>query len=295
MKERTKKPLLVRMRPWLILLPTLVVTLGILYPFATAIYYSFTDYSLKSTTYEFVGIKNWVEMFSGKEFWHSLGVTLKYAVLATALEMTLGMVIALTLNTEKRWAGILKVILIFPLMVAPVIAVLLWSLMTNTSIGILEKFLNLFGVYAFPWWAASNTALFSVVMIDVWVNTPFVLLLVLAGLQGLPKSPYEAARIDGGSAWFTFKTLTLPLLKPVLLIALIFRIVSTVQEFSIIYATTKGGPGDTLMNLSLSAYMDGDTYSSIGRAIPQILVLWILINVITKKLVGAWLKAKSAN
>lgn len=80
-----------------------------------------------------------------------------------------------------------------------------------------------------------------------------------------------------------------------LLIALIFRIVSTVQEFSIIYATTKGGPGDTLMNLSLSAYMDGYTYSSIGRAIPQILVLWILINVITKKLVGAWLKAKSAN
>ena len=93
----------------------------------------------------------------------------------------------------------------------------------------------------------SSTALFSVILIDTWVYTPFVLLLILAGLQGLPKSPYESAMIDGGSAWFTFKTLTLPLLKPVILITLIFRLCAAIQEFSIIYSTTKGGPGDTLI------------------------------------------------
>lgn len=295
MKELTKKPLLVRMRPWLILLPSLIVLLGIMYPFAVAIWYSLTDFNLKRTSYEFVGLENWIEMFRNKDFWHSLGVTAKYAISATALEMGLGMVLALALNVDKKWARVLKVILIFPLMVSPVIAVLIWSLMTNASIGVLEHFLNLFGIYAFPWWSSSKTALFSVVLIDVWINTPFVLLLVLAGLQGLPKSPYEAAKIDGGSAWFTFKTLTIPLLKPVLLIALIFRIVSTIQEFSIIYSTTKGGPGDTLMNLSLSAYMDGYKYSKIGEAVPQILVLWFIINIISKKLVGAWLKAKSTD
>ena len=101
--------------------------------------------------------------------------------------------------------------------------------------------------------------------------------------------------IDGGSAWFTFKTLTLPLLKPVLLIALIFRFCAAVQEFSIIYSTTKGGPGDTLMNLSLSAYQEAFTYSSIGTAVPRILVLWLIINFVSKKLVSAWLKSKSAN
>ena len=127
-------------------------------------------------------------------------------------------------------------------------------------------------MYGFPWTADSSTALFSVILIDTWVYTPFVLLLILAGLQGLPKSPYESAMIDGGSAWFTFKTLTLPLLKPVILITLIFRLCAAIQEFSIIYSTTKGGPGDTLMNLSLSAYRDAFTYSSIGKAVPQILV-----------------------
>lgn len=111
----------------------------------------------------------------------------------------------------------------------------------------------------------------------------------------MPKSPYESALIDGGSAWFTFKTLTLPLLKPVILITLIFRLCAAIQEFSIIYSTTKGGPGDTLMNLSLSAYRDAFTYSSIGKAVPQILVLWVIINFISSKLVKAWLKAKSTN
>lgn len=210
--------------------------------------------------------------------------------------MGLGLVIALSLNRKDNiFTRILKVVLIFPLMVSPVIATLLFKLMTNSSVGVVERFLNFFGVYGFPWTADSSTALFSVILIDTWVYTPFVLLLILAGLQGLPKSPYESAMIDGGSAWFTFKTLTLPLLKPVILITLIFRLCAAIQEFSIIYSTTKGGPGDTLMNLSLSAYRDAFTYSSIGKAVPQILVLWVIINFISSKLVKAWLKAKSTN
>ena len=295
MEKQQKKPLYLKLRPWLILAPTLIVTLGILYPFCQAIFYSFTNFSLKSSVWEFVGIKNWVEMLKSTDFWHSLWVTVKYTVATVGLEMLLGLLLALALNRKDNlFSRILKVVLIFPLMVSPVIATLLFKLMTNSSVGIIEKFLNLFGVYAFPWTADSSTALFSVVLIDLWVNTPFVLLLVLAGLQGLPKSPYESAMIDGGSAWFTFKTLTLPLLKPVLLIALIFRFCAAVQEFSIIYSTTKGGPGDTLMNLSLSAYQEAFTYSSIGTAVPRILVLWLIINFVSKRLVSAWLKSKSA-
>ena len=214
-QKLNKKPMNLRLRPWLIILPTLVVTLGILYPFYQAVFYSLTDYSLKKPVWHFVGLKNWLEMFKGVNFWHSLWVTVKYTIAALVVEMGLGLVIALSLNRKDNlFTRILKVVLIFPLMVSPVIATLLFKLMTNSSVGVVERFLNLFGVYGFPWTADSSTALFSVILIDTWVYTPFVLLLILAGLQGLPKSPYESAMIDGGSAWFTFKTLTLPLLKP---------------------------------------------------------------------------------
>ena len=283
-----KKPLMQRIRPWLILLPSLVVLLGILYPFLTAIFYSFTDISFRKTTFEFIGLKNWINMFTNKDFWHAVLVTLEYGVSVIVLEMVIGVVIALALNNDKWYSKILNVVLIFPLMVAPVIACLMWNLMTNNSFGLMEKFLNLFGVYSFPWGASSKTALIYVVMIDVWINTPFVILLARAGLQGLPKSPFEAAKIDGGSAWFVFRKLTLPLMKPVLLIALIFRSVAALQEFAIIYSTTKGGPGNTLTNLSLQAYQTAFPYSKLGKGIPYILVLWVIINFISKKLVGIY-------
>ena len=283
-----KKPLMLRIRPWLILLPSGVVLLGIMYPFLTAIYYSFTDISFRSSTYEFVGLSNWTSMFTSPEFWHAILVTLEYAVCVVVLEMVIGMIIALLLNNDRWYSRILNVVLIFPLMVAPVIGCLIWTLMTNNTFGLMEKFLNLFGVYGFPWGASSKTALLYVVMIDVWINTPFVLLLLRAGLHGLPKSPFEAAKIDGGSAWFNFRRLTLPLLKPIIMIALIFRSVAALQEFAIIYSTTKGGPGNTLMNLSLQAYQTAFPYSNLGKAVPMIMVLWIVINFVSKKMVNIY-------
>ena len=283
-----KKPLMLRIRPWLILLPSGVVLLGILYPFLTAIYYSFTDISFRSSTYEFVGLSNWLSMFASSEFWHAILVTLEYAACVIVLEMLIGMIIALLLNNDRWYSKVLNVVLIFPLMVAPVIGCLIWTLMTNNTFGLMEKFLNLFGVYAFPWGASSKTALLYVVMIDVWNNTPFVLLLLRAGLQGLPKSPFEAAKIDGGSAWFNFRRLTLPLLKPIIMIALIFRSVAALQEFAIIYSTTKGGPGNTLTNLSLQAYQTAFPYSNLGKAVPMIMVLWIVINFVSKRMVNIY-------
>ncbi len=283
-----KKPWRLRIRPYLILLPSMVVLLGILYPFITAIYYSFTDISFRSTTYKFIGLGNWLGMFTSADFWHAILVTLEYGLSVIVLEMVIGMILALLLNNDKWYSKVLNVVLIFPLMVAPVIGCLIWSLMTNNTFGLMEKFLNIFGVYGFPWGASSQTALLYVIMIDVWINTPFVLLLLRAGLQGLPKSPFEAAKIDGGSAWFNFRRLTLPLLKPVIMIALIFRSVAALQEFAIIYSTTKGGPGNTLTNLSLLAYQTAFPYSNLSKGIPMIMVLWIIINFASKRMVGIY-------
>ncbi|RKY59494.1 MAG: sugar ABC transporter permease [Candidatus Neomarinimicrobiota bacterium] len=284
-----KKPFWVQARPYLIMAPALLITVGILYPFVTAIYYSLTNYSFRTTTFRFVGLKNWIQMFSEPEFWHAILVTGKYAVASTGTEMLLGLGIALLLSRESKFTRILRVLLIFPLMIAPVIATIIWQLMINNSVGILEKFLNLFGVYDFPWASSAKTALLTATMIDVWVYAPFVVLLILAGLQSLPKSPFDAARIDGGSAWFTFRTLTLPMLKPFIYIALIFRLMASLQEFAIIFALTKGGPGNTLMNLSITGYTTGFAYLKFGESLPYVLVLWLIIFLISRKLVSRWL------
>lgn len=277
-------------RPYLIILPSLLITIGILIPFAIAIYYSLTNYSFRLPQNVFVGLRNWTNMFTDRAFWHAVWVTVRYAFFATSVEMLLGLGIAMLLaSTDNRFTKILRVLLTFPLMIAPVIGTIIWQLMTNNSVGILEKFLNLFGVYNFPWAAAHKTAMFTAVMIDVWVYCPFVIILILSGIQSLPKSPFESAKIDGGSGWFNFKNLMLPMLKPCIYIALLFRLMASLQEFSIIFALTKGGPGDTLMNLSVTAYNTGFAFQRFGASLPYILCLWVIINIIARQIVNRWM------
>lgn len=283
--DYNKVPDKIQRRPYYVVAPGLLILIGIMIPFAMAIALSFTAYSFRMPFLKFVGLRNWIDMFSSKDFWHALGVTLAYGLSATLAEMLLGSCVALLLKKDTRYSKILKVLFTFPLMVAPAIAVLVWQLMTSNTVGVLEKMLNIFGIYNFPWAASPSTAMFTAVLIDVWVNTPFVILLVLAGIQSLPKSPFEAAQVDGAGAWFTFKTLTFPMLKPFMYIALLFRLMAALQEFGIIYALSKGGPGNTLMNLSLTSYITGFTYQKLAAALPYLLVLWYIINKAAKFLV----------
>ncbi len=278
-------PAAIRRRPYYVVLPGLIILIGIMIPFVTAITLSFTNYSFKLPTTKFVFLKNWIDLFSNSEFYRALSVTLRYALYATGTQMVLGTCIALLLRRDNVFSRALKVLFTFPLMVAPAIAVLVWQLMTSNTVGVLEKFLNLFGVYNFSWAASNKTAMFTVVLIDTWVNIPFVILLVLAGIQSLPKSPFEAAQVDGAGTWFTFKTLTFPLLKPFIYIALLFRLMAALQEFGIIFALTKGGPGNTLMNLSITGYLTGFTYQTLGKALPYLLVLWMVVNVMARFIV----------
>jgi multiple sugar transport system permease protein len=287
-----KIPFVRKARPYLILAPALLLTIGILYPFFISIYYSFTNYSFKYDDFAFVGLDNWISMFKDAAFWNSVWVTLKYAICSTGVEMVLGILVALMLNQENRLSKALRMVLIFPLMIAPVIATLIWQLMTNDSVGVISHWLKSIGITNFLWGASPSTAMFSVVLIDVWVYTPFVIILVLAGLRSLPKAPFESAMIDGGSAWFTFRTLTLPMILPLLLIALLFRLMISLQEFSIIFALTRGGPGDTLMSLPLTAYTRAFTYKEMGSAIPYMLILWAFVYFVSHFMIKYWSRAQ---
>ena len=281
-----------RFRPYLVLAPALILTIGILIPFLAAICLSFTDYSLNSSDVSFIGFDNYVSMLTSSDFWHSLWITIEYAFLCTAVEMLLGVGVALLLNDENIVARFLRIVLIFPLMIAPVIGTLIWKLITNPSVGILVGPMRMIGLGDFKWAASPDTAMFSLVVVDAWVYTPFVIILVLAGLRSLPKSPYEAALIDGGSPWFVFKNLTLPMLAPVLLITLVFRLMLSLQEFSIIFALTEGGPGDSTMSLSLQAYNRAFPFYGLAEAIPMMLFLWALIYLVSFILIGFWRRAQ---
>ena len=278
-------PFKTRVLPYLIVAPALIITIGIMIPFIMAIYFSLTNYSFRMPKYNFIGLQNWINILTSSVFWKAVWVTLRYAFFSTVIEMGLGMGIAILLNNlNNKFSKIMRVALIFPLMVAPITATTVWQLMLNNSVGILEKFLNIFGIYNFPWAASPSTAMMTVVMIDVWINTSFCMLLVLAGLQSLPKSPFESAKIDGGSTMFNFRNLTLPMLKPSLYIALLFRLMAA-RLYALIFALTQGGPGDTLMNLSLTAYQNGFQFQKFGFALPYILVLWLFINIVAKQIV----------
>lgn len=284
--DLNRVPFKTRVRPYLIVAPSLIITIGIMVPFVMAIWYSLTNFSFKLPAHKFIGLTNWVNVLSSGSTWKAIWVTLLYGVASTAVEMALGMGVAMLLNSlNNRFSKIMRVVLIFPLMVAPVTATIVWQLMLNSSAGIVEKLLNVFNVYNFPWASSPKTAMMTVVLIDVWVNTAFVILLVLAGLQSLPKSPFESAKIDGGSNWFNSRNLTLPMLRPSLYIALLFRLMAALQEYAVIYALTKGGPGDALMSLSLTAYQQGFKFQKFGAALPYILILWLIINVVAKEIV----------
>jgi multiple sugar transport system permease protein len=280
--------------PYLALAPSFLLTIGILIASFVAIFYSFTDLTLKSPEYSMVGFRNYIDTFTDPRFWHAVGVTVRYVVFATAFEMVLGICIAHLLNHENAISRSLRLVLTIPLMIAPVIGALIWLLFTNPTAGIVRIPLGWIGLGDFRWSADPDWALFSLIVIDVWIYTPFVVILVLAGLRSLPRSPYEAALIDGGSAWFVYKNLTLPMLAPVLLIALVFRMMTSLQEFGIIFATTRGGPGDRTLNLAVAAYNEAFSHHNLSDAIPMLLFLWFMTYVSCFILIRFWRKAQKA-
>ncbi|MBX3083570.1 MAG: sugar ABC transporter permease [Anaerolineae bacterium] len=292
--EAAQLPWHVRWRPFLIALPALLVLIGILYPFLTAIYYSFTGYTLNrpGSVNQFVGLRQYERMITDSQFIASTIVTFAYAFLATGIELGLGLGIALLLNRDSLIAKILQTTLIFPMMIAPVIGTLIWKIMMQPSVGILNPILNTVGLPSLQWAAVPETALFSVLLVDVWMFTPFAALIMLAGLRSFPNAPFEAARVDGASFGFTFRNLTLPMLTPYIIIVIVFRFMDSLKMFDIIFAMTEGGPGNTLMTYQLTAYRTSIQFQRLAQGLPFAIALYFVIYFVSQYLVKSWGKAQ---
>jgi multiple sugar transport system permease protein len=278
--------------PYFLLMPALIVMVGILIPFFTSVYYTLTDFRLGSPKISFVGLQNYIDLVTSGEFLHQTSVTLRYAFFAVGIESVLGLIIALLLNTETIAAKIGRVFLLFPLMIAPIVGTLLWKLMMSPTFGVLNYFLSFFGMRDFAWGAAPQSAMLTVVLVDVWIFTPFFALLILAGLRAMPQAPFEAARVDGASGFFIFKNLTLPMILPYYLVAMVFRLIDSLRQFDIIYGMTKGGPFDVLMNYQVTAYTRSFSYKDFSGGATIMVINFLIILVVSKLLITYWRKAQ---
>lgn len=281
------------LRPYILSLPALLLTVGILYPFGLGVFYTFFNYSASNPAPDFVGLQNYAIMFTSSAFWQSVTVTFQYAVSTTVIETVLGVGVALLLFRGSRSGRILEKVMILPLMVAPIIATIMWSLMLQPSIGVINYLLTPFGLGGIEWTNTPTGALISMIMIDVWVFTPFVIILALAGLRSLPREPFEAAAVDGAGYWYTFRKLMLPMVWPYILVAVIFRFMDSLKMFDIIYGLTGGGPGDSTMVLQVRAYQEAITYTNFSSGLTYMVVLWAIVFIITRVLVSVLGKAQS--
>ena len=290
---RAKRPWVTRALPYLLSLPALLVCIGILIPFGTAIWYSLLRYNLAMPFLRgFNGVGNYVDLFSDPDFWNTVRVSMIYTVATVGVELLLGLGIALLLR-ERSWLNnAISIALLMPLMTAPAIASLMWKLMTNPGFGVLSWALSVVGVSNFKWASDPHTAMFTVVLVDVWVYTPFMMILLLAGLRSLPQQPFEAARLDGVPPTFVFFRITLPMLTPFLFTAVLFRLLDSIQQFDIIYAMTQGGPGDSLLVFQVRAYLEFFQYTNVGRSAAILMVLWAITYVLSMIFVKQWTKLK---
>ena len=283
-----------RWLPYLLSLPALLVCIGILIPFFTAVWYSLERYNLSFPDQRaFVWFDNYIGLLSDPAFWNTVRISLAYAGLTVGVQLLLGLAIALLLQ-RRHWVNdLMSVLLILPLMVAPAIASLMWKLMTNPNFGVLSYLVGLIGFPDFGWSSNPRSALFTVVLVDTWVYTPFITILLLAGLRALPRQPFEAAELDGVPATFVFFRITLPMLMPYILTASLFRMLDSIQQFDIIYSMTQGGPGDTLTVFQVQAYLEAFSFSNIGRSAALVMILWAITYALSTVFVKQWLKLRA--
>jgi multiple sugar transport system permease protein len=259
----------------------------VILPLLLGLWISFRNGSLLTPTSEFVGLENYRDLLTSSAFWDSVKVTLIISILSLAIQLPLGLLLAIVVNRELRGTRFFRSSLLMPLLLTPVAVGLMWRLMMNVDNGVIDGTLEMFGLPAIDWLGDRTMAVVSVVIVDSWQNIAFVMLLMLAGLQALPVSPLEAAQVDGANTFQKYRHVILPLLAPVALVVVMIRIIESVKLFDIIYILTGGGPGTATQNLSLLDYRLGFTFLETSRAA----ALGVIITLLMFPLYRLWKKA----
>jgi multiple sugar transport system permease protein len=259
--------------PYLLLLPAILALAAIsLYPTIDGVRASLHKYRY-GLDMGFAGGDNFAIVYNDPVFWQAIGTTAWFVILAVAIETLLGLLLALVVARELRFAGLIRVTLILPMTIAPVVVGVIWRLLYASDIGVIDPLFQFLGFGALNVLAHPTSAFFGLIVVDVWEWTPLLFLIILAGLHSLPQDPIEAARVDGASGIQTFFHHTLPLLWPVLLVAVVLRTIDAVGTFDQIYVLTKGGPGTATQLISIYAYNTAFLFNQYGRAMAMLIGL----------------------
>ncbi len=264
---------------WIFPLPaTIFILIMMAFPVLYTVWVSFTDWSVSSGgDINFIGLKNYVDLFQEPRFYNAVKMTFYFTTLAVGVETVLGVAIALILNREFWGKGIAKTILLLPMVATPVAIGLAWTLFYEPTIGLANYTLKGMGLEGSNWLASKDMVIPALAIVDIWEWTPMVALIVLAGLASMPTEPFEAAKVDGATTIQTFRYITLPLLYPTILIAIVLRSIDAFKTFDIIYTMTAGGPGFASETLNIYAYTLGFGYFKFGMASSALAALLAIV------------------
>jgi multiple sugar transport system permease protein len=274
---------------------SLLLLVVVFFPLVYSIYLSFHNWNLfkASIPPSFVGLSNYLGLITNPIFHVAFKNTLIFTLITVASQFLLGLITALLLNREWRYRWIRSLIrsaLIIPMMFTFVVVGLLWSMIFHSELGVLNYLLSFLGIKPINWLGNANTAMISVIIVDLWFRTPFVIFLLLAGLQNIPQEPIEAARLDGANHLQIFRYVTLPLLRPVILVVLVMRTMWNFMTFDTVFILTRGGPGYSTELLTIFGYKTAFGYYRMGEASAISFVVLFLIMIFTMlyiKFIGA--------
>lgn len=252
-----------------------VIALLLVVPVGFTIYLSFHEWSGGTTPPRWVGLDNYERSLSDGRFWGALWRTGYFVGLSVGLQLVLGMVAALVFNRRFRGRGLARSFFLFPMIATPAAVALVWKMMYDPTIGVLNYLVESVGGPQLLWTSDRALVIPALAIVDTWQWTPLVMLIILAGMAALPHEPYEAARLDGASELRIFFSITLPLLKPVIIVAVLFRLIDCIKTFEIILIITAGGPGHSSETLNLYAYHQNLSFLHFGYG--SALLVWLSV------------------
>jgi trehalose/maltose transport system permease protein len=297
----TRRSALTRARvraAWAFIAPALIVVALVAgWPLTRTIWFSFTDADLNSLDdYSFIGFENylanydgeWLGLLTDPDWWHSVWNTVWFALVSVSIETVLGTIVALILNAHFPGRGIMRAVILVPWAIPTVVSAKMWNWMLHDQFGVINDMLLRLGLIAAPvtWTASPDTALWTVVMVDVWKTTPFMALLILAALQMLPQDIYEAARVDGVHPVRVFFRVTLPLIKPALLVAVIFRALDALRVFDLVYVLTANSRDTMSMSVFARQQLVDFQEVGLGAAASTLIFLIIALLVVVTMVAG---------
>lgn len=240
---------------YLFLLPGILLILVFSFiPFTDTIITSFQNAKLILPKERFAGADNYQDILTDTRFWYSLFITLFYTFVSICLEAVLGLCFALIMNRLSPKSNFLRVLILIPWTIPTVVTARIWQWMFDYNLGIINYLFEILGLYRVNWLGKPFLAFFSIVIADVWKTAPFVAIIVLAGLSAIPQEIYKASAIDGANSWQRFRYITLPLILPIVGVAIMFRAIDALRIFDLVYVLTGGGPGGSTETLSVYAY-----------------------------------------